>query len=576
MSELDLLDFSYGHLEADNNSIRVLCIEPEGEDTILRCSLRHQKLSDSYTCLSYTWGTEKEIKNIILNNCLFPARPSLRSFLTAARRYGFNGPFWIDAVCINQSDNIEKNAQVKMMGQIYQQAKEVIVWLDLPSHMAQSLHDLEAVLVHAAQSFRLEDWQQSYDNLMRLHGWGRRDEESKQTRLQELERGNQVWIAVFEVVYDQLGWANLDVQSRLQLTFKLETDRIQNLVSSAHPIWKSYRDTVLAMVQLASADYWQRSWIVQEIILAREVKVMSPAGPFRLDAVLCFTTHWLRQEQDANLRSPDKDDVVRPLIIRLLNTLQHFELLFYPRLSEDSTSIVRSLNNHFQGLTRAVNMTMKLGCTQARDRIYSVLSLVPRGHEFDIDYACEYLALLWEVVLFDMQSDTANSKAANSPQSGDAQLISHLQKYTTLLACTFEALHMTRPGLCEVVALANIPSDIVHHSPKSALSWALLDYGRTEYEPLDIIYGQFNVLSEMFLVIWPVVPDDYQTYPIPQPYPCSVWQLRGSGWQHVKWHSDFHATTYAEWFHTDCSCCLCNIVQRATDNTPLLYLPGKP
>lgn len=36
---------------------------------------------------------------------------------------------WIDAICINQSDDAEKSVQVAMMADIYAGAKNVIVWL---------------------------------------------------------------------------------------------------------------------------------------------------------------------------------------------------------------------------------------------------------------------------------------------------------------------------------------------------------------------------------------------------------------------------------------------------------------
>lgn len=39
------------------------------------------------------------------------------------------GPIWIDAICINQSDEAEKSAQVKMMNKIFEAATRVIVWL---------------------------------------------------------------------------------------------------------------------------------------------------------------------------------------------------------------------------------------------------------------------------------------------------------------------------------------------------------------------------------------------------------------------------------------------------------------
>jgi hypothetical protein len=36
---------------------------------------------------------------------------------------------WIDALCINQSDDEEKTEQVRRMGEVYAQAKQVIVYL---------------------------------------------------------------------------------------------------------------------------------------------------------------------------------------------------------------------------------------------------------------------------------------------------------------------------------------------------------------------------------------------------------------------------------------------------------------
>jgi hypothetical protein len=40
-----------------------------------------------------------------------------------------NDWFWIDSICINQSDSVERASQVKLMGQIYSQSKATIVWL---------------------------------------------------------------------------------------------------------------------------------------------------------------------------------------------------------------------------------------------------------------------------------------------------------------------------------------------------------------------------------------------------------------------------------------------------------------
>jgi hypothetical protein len=38
-------------------------------------------------------------------------------------------PIWIDAICINQQDNEEKYHQVQHVGEVYRDAKLVVVWL---------------------------------------------------------------------------------------------------------------------------------------------------------------------------------------------------------------------------------------------------------------------------------------------------------------------------------------------------------------------------------------------------------------------------------------------------------------
>ena len=51
---------------------------------------------------------------------------------SSARLRSRSPRIWIDAVCINQEDLVERNAQVSLMGRIYSKAQQVIVWLGLP------------------------------------------------------------------------------------------------------------------------------------------------------------------------------------------------------------------------------------------------------------------------------------------------------------------------------------------------------------------------------------------------------------------------------------------------------------
>lgn len=87
----------------------------------------------SYTALSYAWGTESSTEHIFLNGRPFPVRPNLWSCLFNLAGNECNMNLWVDAICINQEDNLEKSNQVKRMNDTYTRADHVAVWLGLPS-----------------------------------------------------------------------------------------------------------------------------------------------------------------------------------------------------------------------------------------------------------------------------------------------------------------------------------------------------------------------------------------------------------------------------------------------------------
>jgi predicted AAA+ superfamily ATPase len=54
---------------------------------------------------------------------------SLESALRQFRQRNEVVVLWVDAICINQFDNEERTQQVALMGDIYSQSKEVVIWL---------------------------------------------------------------------------------------------------------------------------------------------------------------------------------------------------------------------------------------------------------------------------------------------------------------------------------------------------------------------------------------------------------------------------------------------------------------
>lgn len=123
-------DFCYSSIESKERLIRVVHLKPSlTVDGLLQCRLDTVRLDSQFFCLSYTWGSAKPRRQIQVNDHRFYVRRNLWKFLHIARQRGEIQPLWIDAICVDQSNVKERNQQVSMMGDIYRNAKEVIVWL---------------------------------------------------------------------------------------------------------------------------------------------------------------------------------------------------------------------------------------------------------------------------------------------------------------------------------------------------------------------------------------------------------------------------------------------------------------
>ncbi|KAM0377507.1 hypothetical protein ACHAPY_006670 [Fusarium culmorum] len=100
----------------------------------LECTFEtvHLASAPPYEALSYTWGEEAASVRILLNGEKVFVRPNL-AYALAALRTSEPRVLWVDALCINQNDTMERNHQVGMMGGIFRRADRVLVWLGRPS-----------------------------------------------------------------------------------------------------------------------------------------------------------------------------------------------------------------------------------------------------------------------------------------------------------------------------------------------------------------------------------------------------------------------------------------------------------
>ena len=163
LNDVALPQSQYQYAPIDAESIRLLYIQPDAGNGDIHCALETAKLSDNpkYEALSYTWGSEPAIHAIFVDNDSFYVKPNLHSALRQFRSETQEVCLWIDAICIDQSNNEERGVQVGKMASIYQSAVRTLVWLG--GEDASSQHALSFISQIATPDFLNQDkWTDDY------------------------------------------------------------------------------------------------------------------------------------------------------------------------------------------------------------------------------------------------------------------------------------------------------------------------------------------------------------------------------------------------------------------------------
>lgn len=115
--------FEYSPISSDE--IRILTLLPGDEDDDLWGYFETARLDDmpDYQALSYTWGAAVFDKILHLVDGDVSITSNLHTALLQLRDSEIALRMWIDAVCINQRDVLERNRQVTMMAHIYELAE---------------------------------------------------------------------------------------------------------------------------------------------------------------------------------------------------------------------------------------------------------------------------------------------------------------------------------------------------------------------------------------------------------------------------------------------------------------------
>jgi hypothetical protein len=183
---------------------------------------------------------------ITLNSSQFYVTRNLYNFLVTARKTTFTSSLWIDAVCVDQTNILERNEQVKRMGQIYSNAKEVWVWLGLdPGRPAVSI----------AETFDLSQYTKVPDL-----------SERARVKIQRwLSEGNEAWLQDLRSICSRGYWNRLWIVQEFLIAKSvllwIDNDTVRGkefsafIVESTNPGYKYPPWSIRKEIQTSSA--WQ-------------------------------------------------------------------------------------------------------------------------------------------------------------------------------------------------------------------------------------------------------------------------------------------------------------------------------
>lgn len=373
--------------EADNVGYSDFEATPEGHDgheeepiatgMELEMSVHPIDNCPEYEALSYTWGSPDDKKFAVsCNGHRLIALRNLSNALHALRLPDRRRIIWIDAVCINQSDDKEKGFQVAMMQDIYSRARRTVVWLGLHDESnfapAFDIMVMDMSMSHPGDNFvpGLKAWVAKHlhelstepENFWKYHP----ELKSRWEKRQHLIMAAALRVKNLDLLEAAHGkdFLNKPAMSKAPKVF-------HNALKSA-ALWK--RDLVerfdalrtfddntswrFALNNVLCREWWSRVWIIQEACLTPEVIFICGEMTFELD--LLFLGMFLNSVFPSNPIFRGHEMPSWCLI----------QIMEYRTLHEDPSSATLPSLLHLMDEFRASNATNPL------DHVYSLMGLI--------------------------------------------------------------------------------------------------------------------------------------------------------------------------------------------------------
>jgi hypothetical protein len=156
----DRQQYTYQRLQ--DHHVRLFILYPRrADDDALRgmiCTVPFQH-AGSYRTLSYVWGPDSQpIRSLITPDGTLSIRSSLSAALRHLRNEIHEEILWVDAICINQADELEKRQQIRLLPHIFQNASCTVAFLGDDDESHDALEALIWIRARSLYGSEAEGW----------------------------------------------------------------------------------------------------------------------------------------------------------------------------------------------------------------------------------------------------------------------------------------------------------------------------------------------------------------------------------------------------------------------------------
>ncbi|KAI3394521.1 hypothetical protein diail_2610 [Diaporthe ilicicola] len=369
--------YQYAPLDTERRQFRLLKLAPPGDGGITTSfRLETFSLDDAppYFCLSYVWGDPDRFLRINCGGRMVPVTQNLfHALRTCLSRYPDTW-LWADGICINQEDLAERSSQVLFMGTIYEKAVMVLAH---PGHYMYG--PVEKEETSDVGNTALED---------QIEGLGFQDvsnsgvEDGPEDLSPKLDK--PIGVAGFEPISVDSAFSSKNIQSAISimtlltraLSDKILSDKDWERIRLPNPDTQEGREIWGNLMNFWTQDWYFRTWILQEVILAKKVVILFQEAAISLEAITDFWSLPQQHVLPPTLRIGPYADIFN--MVRHLSPVSSFKRLRERRQkvehvdkNEDGSDRASASPSLFELLCLSRNNL----ATDPRDKIYGLLGL---------------------------------------------------------------------------------------------------------------------------------------------------------------------------------------------------------